>query len=397
MPLANSSLTRLRYAQELTFGSVTGATARRQIRSLGSSFKYDISFTDSKEIRPDRQLPDHIPVGASSGGSVNFELSYREYDDLIAAALQSAPVRFNTTGTSPTLTTPTFTTSTLTQTAGTSFATIARGQWVKIQGITGALLANNGVYQVSLTVAPTATVITFEGTPFTAGSATGTVTISTSRIVNGSTQRSFAFEPEYTDQALFQTFRGQVLSKMSLSAQSKSILTGSFEFTGTDQMALSGTSNLPGTDDVLFPSTFDVLNTSSNFAAILEGGAPLTSTFVKSITLDTDNGVAGQDAVANLAPIGMRSNRFQVSGKMSVYFQTAALFNKFINNTTSSVAFRVQDAAGNGYVFTIPAVEYTAGGLSVGSLDQDIMIDLDFKAEIDPLSGRMILVDYFGV
>lgn len=396
MSLANSSLTDLRYAREATFGTVTAATARRKIRNTGSSYKQAYSFTDSKEIRSDRQLVDTILTSESSGGSLNYELMYQEYDDLFSAALQSSFLLFNTTGISPTLTTPTFSTNSLTQTSGTSFATIEKGQWVQVQGCTGATLGNNIVVQASLTVVATATVLTVEGTPFVAGAATGVVVIRTGRCKNGTVQPSFDFEVAYTDQTLFQTFLGQVLSKCSLSLTSKNILTGSFDFMGTSALALSATSNLPGTDNVLFPSTFDVLNASSNVAVLYEGGAPLTSTFVKSLSLDIDNGVQSQDGIANRAPVGMRSNRLSVKGKISAYFQTAALFNKFVQNTASSLAFQVKDAAGNGYVFTIPSLEWTGASLQVGSLDQDIMVDMDFTGKIDAVSGKMVIIDRFG-
>lgn len=395
MPLGNSSRTNLRLAKEVTFGVVAGATGRRKIRNTGSSFSLATAFEMSKEIRSDRQTPDHILLGYNAAGSMNFELSNREYEEFMIAALQGSLVEFGSGG-SATIASPTFTTSTLTQTGGSTFVNLRPGQWVRIAGITGGLVANNGVWQVSLSVAPTATVLTFEGTPFSAGSATGTVTLSAGRIENGTTQPSYLIEPEYNDVTQFQTFLGMTVNKMTLNLASRSIITGGFDFIGSSAMALTGTSNLPGTDSGSFPTAFDVLNASNNVASIYEGGAALSGTFVKSLSLEIDNGLQMQDAVGQLGLAGIRANRLSVKGKMSVYFSSSTLYNKFINNNNSSVAFRMQDSSTNGYVVSMPAVEYTAADLKVGSLDQDVMVDLDFAAKIDTVTGKMIAIDHFG-
>lgn len=399
MPIASSSRTNLRSAVEATFGSVTAATGRRRIRNTGSSFKYSLAFTKSNEIRADRQTSDHILLGAAGAGSMNIEMIYREYDAYLAAAMQNPYVAFNTTGVSPTLTSPTFTANTLTQTGGTSFATLAKGQWISIAGNTGGTVANNRVLQVSLSVPATATVITFEGTPaLVAGAATGVVTISGSRLVNGVTMPTFAMEVEYADVTQFQTFLGQAVNKFSLALSSKAIATGSVDFMGVGGLPLSTTSNLPGTDDVLYPSAYDVLNCSSNVTSILEANAALTAgTFVKTLSFDIDNALATQDAIQNLNGVGIRANRLNVSGKMGVYFANTAIYNKFFQNSTSSLSAQVKDAAGNGYVFNFPAIEYTDAGLQVGALDQDIMVDITFAAKIDPLTGSMVTIDRFGV
>lgn len=398
MPLSSTSRVQLRSALEATFGSVVSGTARRKVRMTGESFNYALQFDASKEIRSDRQTSDQILLGASAAGGFNFELGYKDYDAFMEDALQSAYVAFGTAGVSPTLTTPTFAASTLTQSAGTSFATIAKGQWFSISGCTGVYTANNGPWQASLTVATSATVITIEGSTFPqTGAATGTVVISTSRLVNGTTQRSRNFEVEFADITKFLTFRGMTCSKMSMQANQQAILTGSFDFLGTDAMALSATSNLAGTDDVNFPTVFDVLNTSSNVAKLYDGGAVLTGTFAKSVSIDIDNGLRSQTAIGNVAPVGIGSGTLKVNGKLSAYFANNTLYDKFVNNSSSSIAIVVRDSAGNGYAITIPSIEFTGAQLVAGSMDQDIMVDLDWGGKIDVVSGRMILIDRFGV
>lgn len=400
MPNATSSRAQLRTALEAAFGDVTAATARRKVRMTGESFSHQMQFEKSKEIRPDRQVSDAILVGISGGGGFNFELSYKEYDMFLESALQSTFLLFNTSGISPTLTTPTFAANSLTQTGGTSFATLEKGQWFQILGCTGGAAVNNGLAQASLTVAATATVITTETTFAFTGAAAGTVVIRTGRLKNGTALRTHLFELEYQDVTQFKTMRGFGINKMSLGLQSRQVVTGTFDCIGKDALPLTGTSNIPGTDDVNFSTAFNVMNASGNVAMLREGGAALPAgVFVKSLSFDFDNALRAQDAVANAACVGLGNGTISLTGKMTVYFSTAALFNKAINNTTSNVTFAVLDgpvATGNGYVVSLPQIEYTSVDLVAGSMDTDMTVDLGFMAVIDVISGKMILVDRFG-
>lgn len=396
--LASTSRVQLRSAIEATFGSESGATGRRKVRMTGESFNYALSFDSSKEIRSDRMTSDHILLGAQAAGGMNFELSYREYDEFFEDVFQSTWTALNTTGVSAALTSPTFTGNTLTKTGGGSLATLGLGAWVLIAGATGSHAANNGVHQLSLTVAATADVLTFEGTPFgVTGAATGTVTVSNSRLSNGVTQRSRLMEVEFADVAKFLTFRGMTASKLSLAFNQQAVVTGSFDFMGSTAMALANTSNIPGSDSVTFPTAYAVLNTSSNVAKLYEAGAALAGgTFARSVSIDMDNALRQQLAIGSIGPVGVGSGTIAITGKLSAYFASADLYDKFVNNTNSSLAIVVKDASNNGYALTLPSIEYTGGSLTAGQKDSDAMVDLDFSAKLDTVSGKMILLDRFG-
>jgi hypothetical protein len=164
------------------------------------------------------------------------------------------------------------------------------------------------------------------------------------------------------------------------------VLTGSFEFMGAQALPLAGASHIVGTDDVKFPTTWDVMNATSNVAKLYVGGVPLSGTFAKTLSLDVDNSLRAQTAIGNLAPIGCGSGTLKVTGKLSAYFANSTLYDKFTGNTASSIALVVKDAAGNGYGYKVPAIEFTGATITSGSWTQDIMVDLDFSAKID--NGR---------
>lgn len=398
MSLSSTNRLGVRFKKEVTFGLAVVAAACYSLRVTGEELNYGISTDISKEIRSDRMVTDLIVLGATADGSLPFELSYAEYDPLIESTLQGAWAVFGVNGVGAAIpTSATFAAGTLTAGAATSgasiFTALALGQWVKFAG--SSISGQNIWAQVSKTVAPTATVLTFEGTPFTGltGNGGAAVTLSSSRLTNGVTQTSFTLEEYFADVAQTLTYTGMTPNKMSLSLQSGSILTGSFEFMGKTMTSQAG-SLLHAT---VTPSTTNkVLNGVNNVVNILENGAALTSTFIKSLTMDVMNNLRGQDAIGTLGNAGIGSGSFNVTGSIDMYFADAVIYQKFLNNTNSSLSFRVNDASGNGYVITFPNIIYSDAKITAGGINTDVMVNMTYTALRDTVGGQMMYVDRAG-
>ena len=398
MPLANGSRTQLRYKPEVTYGVVNVTGGATDLRRTDDSLGYKLQTTMSQEIRADRMTSDLVLVGASADGAVNFELSYAEYDALIAATLQGTMSVYGTNGVGAAIASGTWAANTFTGTA-LPITNLARGQWVRIKTTVDGGANDLRVLQISRTVAPSATVITFE-TPISAltAGAAASFSIQTSRVINGIVQPSFTLEREHADLPQFITFRGQTVSKMSLSFASGAIVTGSFEFMGKDQMPLQATTRFTGGASTA-SRAFDVMNAVTGVGTIMEGGVALAGTFLKSLTLDIDNSLRGRDAVGVLGYAEVASGQLQVTGKASIYFANATIYNKFVNSEATSIALSAQDTAGNGYVFTLPRVKFSEGNIVPGNISSDSMLDMSFTALLDSATGtnHQISVSRIGV
>ncbi len=393
MPLATGSRTQLRYIPEVTYGLTPGTGTQRNLRRTDDSLGFRTQSKTSEEIRGDRQNTDNYLVSASAEGGLMFELSYQEYDTLMAAALQSTWSVYGTNGVSAAISSGTWAASTLT---GTSLpiTNLTKGQWVRIATSTPGGTNDGKVVQISKTVSPTATLITFEtGADLTAG-AVQPFTLQSSRLTNGVLQPSFTLEREHGDIAQFLSFRGMIVSKMSLSMQSGSAVTGSFEFLGKDQL-VGTTSYLPGTETQ--SKTFDVINCVTGVGDVLEGGAPLAGTFIKSMTFDLDNSLRGRDAIGYLGNVDVGSGALKITGNLSVYFANTTLYTKFLQSTRTSLSFRMYDSAGNGYVVTMPSVKFSSGDIKAGTKDADSMVDMTYEALMDPSFMKMVFIDRVGV
>lgn len=402
MSLATSNRAQLRFIKEVTFGTIPGSGNPNNLRMTGESLAFAINTDTSKEIRSDRQVTDLIQTGASASGDVNFELSYNEYDPLIEAVMQSTYTVFGVNGVGVAIpTSATFAAGALTAGAATSgasiFTSLVMGQWVKIGGSTNPL--QNIWAQVSLTVPPTATVLTFQGTPFTGATGLGgaAVTVSASRISNGTTLNSYTIERGLADATTpqFFAYRGMCASKLSLKFAAGSVVGGAFSFMGKDALRTDTTTQLPGSP--IASKTLDVVNAVAGVGNIMEGGSVLTGTYIKSVDLSIDNSLRAQTAIGSLGSVGVGTGSLQVSGTMEVYLADGTMWDKFKNNTASSLSLRATDGAGNGYVITLPKIKYGDAKVNAGSLDQDVMLSMPFTAIMDPSTSKTLIIDRAGV
>lgn len=353
MALASSNRAQVRFIPEATFG-VTPTTGNCiNLRATGESLAYEIQTTTSQEIRADRQITDVVQTGASTSGGVNFELSYKEYDPFIEAVLQGTWKHYGTEGVGVAASV------TLDSTAGTLTWSVAPtgtsalselevGQWFKL--IAPGDPANNAFLKLASRTSTSITVTAGTPIPGTGSRPVAATQIKSSRVKNGTVQRSFSIEKEFADVSQFFLYKGMTASKMSLQFQSGSILGGNFDFMGTVSVRADAT-QLPGTP--VTSQTFDVMNAVSGVGSIYEAGVPLAGTFIKSLNLDVDNALRGQDAIGTMGFVGIASGTVSVGGAVEMYLADGTMYDKLVNNTSSSLSWFVRDGNGNGYVLSL--------------------------------------------
>lgn len=153
--MSDANRTAIRYIEETTWGETPASPTFQEARYTGESLNFNIENITSSEIRSDRQIDDLVQVGAEAGGDINFELSYKAYDDFIEGAMfstwTSRVIQKDVANIAADATGDTFTSS------GTpAFNTYLEvGQFIYTEGF--AESANNGYHEIS---SVTATVIT---------------------------------------------------------------------------------------------------------------------------------------------------------------------------------------------------------------------------------------------
>lgn len=403
MPLASSSLVQVRYIVEATFGVIPVAGNPKELRVTGESLDYAVTKEASKEINSTRTISSVTSVTAAASGALNTEFSYQEYDTLIAATLQDAWTVFGTNGVQGGASSVAATATTLTASVATagadSWATLAKGQWFRYVHPT---TANDGkLLRVSPTVAPTTTVITLDpSTPAAVVADTAGGRVCTSRLTHGTTQTSYTIERAATDISQFLAYTGMTPSKLTVNVASGALTTLTFDFMGKDAER-DGVTQLPGTPVASFNYAI-MSGVSGSSCALWEGGAPITGTFVKSISLTYDNMLRSQEAICTLGAVGIGAGTISITASLQVYFADGALFDKFKANTNSSIIFSSLDEAGNGYVFSIPVANISSWKVTAGSKDQDMMVDIQVTGLRDASNAtaglrKAIFIDRVGV
>lgn len=399
--LASTSRVQMAYVLEAVFGVTPGAGNGSYLRITGESLDYNITKDMSKELRADRSISSVVPVAAQGAGGFNFHMNYGEYDPFLASLLQSAYTVFGTAGESGAASTVTFAVGSLTASVATagadSWATLAKGQWFRVNAASDP---NDGkLLRVSLTTAPTTTVITLDASTVAVVSAgVAGVKLQASRLTNGVTQTSFTLEKQMADVTQVLSYKGMTPSKLALKIATGALTDGTFDFVG--KSGVRGTATvLPGT--LVVSKTYDIHNGATGVGQLWEGTVPLTSTYIKTFTLDYDNALRPQQAIGSLPVVGVGSGTIAVKGTLEAYFADGALYDKFLSNAYTTLIVSTQDASGNGYVVTLPRVSLMNSKITAGAKDQDLMATFDYMALSDDSNAiaglrKTIFIDRVG-
>ena len=268
--------------------------------------------------------------------------------------------------------------------------------------ITTALAGGDATLNGVFTVAALADdVITFEetvGTDANGGSAEITVKGSHLRnpgILADITKQSFTVETGFSDVGKYVLQTGQRVGSFSMNVASGEIVTGTYAFQGktttpneTETLGLA-----PYT--VLDSTATEVFNATSNVGSITKNGQKL-STAIQSIEISGEAGLREQRAVSEKFPAGIGYGRFLLSGSVTAYFEDFGFYNDFIGHKTISLGFDFTDADRARYFFNIPAVKITSDPIAPGGIDQDILEEMEWTAQRDPVLNTQFMVDRFS-
>lgn len=388
MTLASSNRASLRFIEEVTFGQTPATPAFNELRYTGESLNYNIENVVSEEIRADRMTTDLVQVSADASGDVNIEVSYDAYDGFLAGVMAndwSTPLAVSRTDISATTGTNIFNTV-----AGDFVADgVVVGQWIEVRGFTNDAI--NGYYRVQTVTASDITT----ANPIPSSEAAGnTITMGGSMVRNGTALKSYSVQKQLEDISpnSYFLFNGVRVGQLQLAFETNSILTGVWSLMGLG--AAVGTTGVSGQTEVAAP-TNDVMNAVNNVLQI-EIDDTVSTAYFNTLNLNINNNLRPQDAIGNLPHVGIALSRLEVTGDVEIYFQDNSEYTKYLNATAFSLSFRVEDAAGNAYIFTLPRCKYETGEVVAGGLDQDVFQRSTIRAIRDAVTDSMIQIDKFA-
>jgi hypothetical protein len=370
------------YVVESTFATQVTGSNLQLLRFTSENFAQQSGAIMSGEIRSDRQTANIRRSAVEAAGSLGFELSYGTHDDLLASALLdsawSSPVTVESAGTvSAVNATSKFTTSTSWDTTPTV------GEWIKTENFANA--ANNGYFKVT---AASSTEITVDGTLTDETDKTGVDITEGGALVNGVNLDTYNIERSYEDlSSELVLFLGQSLDRLTISVPTEGIVTGTMDFIGSHEQSLTSSGG----------TGYDAITTTEPMAGqdvqgLLENASDQE---ILSFTMDIANNLRTRKIAGGTGVTSVGTGRVEITGQVQAYYASKTLYDKFLNETATSLAIKLEDTDGNAYVIELPQVRYSNATRNADGPNGDVIVTLDYTAYADPTEDITIRIVRF--
>jgi len=211
-------------------------------------------------------------------------------------------------------------------------------------------------------------------------------TWTTDVLKTGVTRRSFTFERKFADLATpeWHRYTGVEISALSMSVAPNAMVTMSFTVVGQDiSLATAEIASSTYSADV------GNLPFDSFTGSITEGGS--TIGVVTAIDINLENGIEPMFRVGSPLTLQPSIGKSRLSGSMTTYFDSKTLYEKFINETASSIQLTLTDPDGNDYVIDIGNVKYNSGQPDVAG-EGPVTIAMDFVGLYDSGDASNIVI-----
>jgi Phage tail tube protein len=198
----------------------------------------------------------------------------------------------------------------------------------------------------------------------------------------GTTQRSFSILRRYADIAQYQVFSGCVPNKLTLDLKaSGEIVMGTINFIGANMTAA-----LPAGSTYAAADTNTPMDSFS--ASVMEGGVP--SALVSAITLTLENGIEANYVVGSKYAAQVTWGRSVAAGKITAFFEDLVMFNKFLNETASSLVFVTSDGGTKTLTWALSNLKYTSAD-NPATDEKPIQLEMAFDALHDAVNTNLMI------
>lgn len=378
--IASGPNVRLAYIEEETVG-VCPATPDMQImRMLTRDINLKKAMLESGEVRSDRQFADVRHGFNEVGGSLGFEMSRATHDDMLESVMGGrwAAITVGSTGDL----TLVASTGVLTRASGNNITDgLFPGLLVRTTGFTNS--ANNGTFRIAAVTSSTVTLIAAGATLVNEGPVAATLAVPGKVLKVGQEVITYTMERAFTDAEQYEVFHGVNVTQATLDVAPGKIVSGTFTLMGMSADSIAGSE---------IGNSYTAATTSSPFApfdgSLYEGAT--ANAVITSVNFTLANGRKLEGVVGSKFSPCVFDGRFKCTGKVSVFFLNAAMKNKFINETESSLWLKLNDPNGTDWLNVIaPRIKYTDGGINPPQ-EGPITVEMPFMGLVDSVSGTTL-------
>lgn len=370
--MSDANRVRLSFVEESTFGSKETGSNLTVLRYNSESLKQDMNTTISEEIRSDRQIADIARIGVSASGGVEFEMSYGSHDPFLKAVLQSSAWSSEVKITAQHTISASSVDNSIND-SGSGFGSFTDNQWIYVSGFSTA--ANNGFFKIRTTTA--AKLILWNGTLVTEAAGNAITVQQGGYIVNGTSLVSYNIERDYQDlSTTLSLLKGMCVNSMGLEVPADGIIKGNFDFMGSAEESLTATA---GSGYILANSN-QVMTGANHVTNFMENFSEIS---ILSLSLNLTNNLRTRMVVGTLGIASIGSGTVEITGTITLHLADATLYNKYLNQDTTSIVFASRDVQGNGILIELPSVKIIDGQRNAGGINTDVIGTFEFRAFMD--------------
>jgi hypothetical protein len=185
------------------------------------------------------------------------------------------------------------------------------------------------------------------------------------------TDESFTFEQFYQGVNLSEVYTGVKVGKASLDFKPSAMSTVEFELMGKAvETGVAQYFTAPAAAGVTAPL-------SGSAGEIYFAGAKVAT--ITSLTAELGTELTGAEVLGSRDAAAVFLGRIKATGTMSVYFTSHDIFNKFVNETEVTIAFK--QTGGNGEQFTIVFPRVKLGSATNSdSENEGVVSEVEFTA-----------------
>lgn len=197
----------------------------------------------------------------------------------------------------------------------------------------------------------------------------------TNVLKNGTTRSSFSILRNFGDlgagNSPYHLYNGCEVAGFDLKVGTNSLATFNFEIInrGFSTAEAAPTGATLGTASTTAPM--------DAFTGVVEEGGS-TIAVVTEFSLKVTNNLDRRFVIGSKDTLRPSEGRFVCTGEIGAYFESGALYNKFINDTASSLKVTLTEGASTLEIF-VPNIKYTGARLPVND-DGPIMLKMPFQA-----------------
>lgn len=211
-------------------------------------------------------------------------------------------------------------------------------------------------------------------------------TFTTNVLKPGSTRKSFVIETNDSVNTQYRYANGVLVDSMSIDVPLDGPVTFDAKLVGKSLSAFSSTS-IDATGYTAAPLKTPLLAVETT-GFIKEGGSVVG--FIQNAKFTISNNLDVKYALGSRDAVEVAVGKLQVTGEVTCFFDSPAIYNKCRNSTASSLDFKLSDGTNTLQIF-VPNVQYTKANVIISG-DKAVEVKMSFRGLYDTTSAANLVI-----